>query len=131
MRLQATDEIGAATQAFQIHVSDGTPEGSPFVETFVSQPFAVSVDSRDAEIFVTFSEPVDASPLDVIVLNEVWAAIPLSGFGYESTTQMLTLTADALNFDEIYSIVLFLTITDFAGNPLDGNGDGTVTFPPV
>jgi hypothetical protein len=106
-------------------VADTSP---PKVTDFTSSTTTQADGLVHASFTATFSESVQISAANVVLLNAQGQPMPTATFNYDSATHQLTVTADDLPPFAEYTLRLLDTITDSAINPLDGEFDGH-TFP--
>jgi hypothetical protein len=127
--IAATGSGGVDTQTFQVTVSPaGGDTVAPRINSFEYQQTGSGPSTWDVLLTVVFSEQVDVSPIDVIILDSSQSVIEIDALSYNTQTHGLTLSKTGLLNDETYTLILIDTITDLAINSLDGEFNG-YSFP--
>ncbi|MCH8047583.1 MAG: right-handed parallel beta-helix repeat-containing protein [Planctomycetes bacterium] len=126
--IAASDDVGATDQVWQIHVDATGDTTPPQIASFAYTITDEGGGRVTAELIATFNEGVQVRPIDVALLDSGDDPMTITSLSYEVATHELTIVAEHLTANAIYTLRLLDTITDDALNPLDGEFDGS-TFP--
>jgi hypothetical protein len=127
--IAATGSNGVDTQTFQVTVSVvGGDTVAPRINSFEYQQTGSGTGTWDVLLNVGFSEQVDISPMDVVILDSLQNVIEIDALSYNTQTHTLNVSKNGFLNEETYTFILIDTITDLALNSLDGEFNG-YSFP--